>query len=208
MAMDWFHIFIQGFLLNAGLIIAIGAQNAYVLAVGLAGRHVLPIVLVSSIGDALLITIGVLIGAAGGDSIWADILSLLGALFLLWFGTRASKAVFAKSALAAAPLPKNLKAAIFTAIALSVLNPHAILDMTVIFGGVAAQLPAEHKTPFAAGGAVMSFVWFFGIGYGARLCAPWLSKPSTWRVINAVIALMMFAFAAGLLYQLYQRAAG
>ena len=179
--MEALQIFIQGFLLNAGLIIAIGAQNAFVLAVGLARQHVLAVVLVSASGDALLITIGVLVGAVSGGG-WADALSLAGVLFLLWFGCRAARAVFATSALQTATLPQSRRAAVITAVALSMLNPHAILDMTIIFGGFATQLPPPQKISFAIGGVAMSFAWFFGLGYGAALCAPLLSKPSTWRV--------------------------
>lgn len=201
--MDDLHIFLKGFLLNAGLIGAIGMQNAFILAVGLARRFVLPVVLVCAVGDALLITIGVLAGAAGGDDHWwTDVLSLAGAVFLLWFGAKATRAAFAPVLLTALDFPSTKRAAIVTAVAMSLLNPHAILDMTVIFGGVSAQLPPMQKIPFAIGGIVMSFVWIFSIGYGAAWCAPLLSKPAAWRVINTAIAVMMFAIALSLLYSL------
>lgn len=200
--MEDLAVFLKGFLLNAGLIIAIGAQNAFVLACGLAKKHVWPVVIVSSVGDALLIIVGVWLGGLGSAQGWTPFLSLAGALFLCWFGIKSTRAVFAAEVLSLTTLPTTRRAAIITAIALSLLNPHAILDMTVIFGGISASLPSPQKVPFAVGGTLMSFVWFFGLGYGATLCAPFLAKPSAWRIIHAFIACIMFGFAGALLWPL------
>lgn len=194
--------FLKGFGLNAGLIVAIGAQNAFVLAQGLARRFVFLVSLVCSLCDSLLIALGVVfIGAAAAAGHWAvGIFIAAGAAYLLWFGFGAARACIRGDSLhAAAGMPKTARGALLAALALSVLNPHAVLEMTVIFGGVAAKFPVEEKIPFAIGGAVMSFVWFFGLGFGAAKIAPLLNKPIAWRFINGGIALMMFAVAGSLL---------
>ena len=193
--------FLQGFALNAGLIVAIGAQNAFVLAQGLTRQFVWTIALTCSICDAILIAIGVG-GAAIGQNI-ANILTLGGALYLLWFGVGAAKAMWRGDTLnAGGNAPTTVVAAFRTSIALSLLNPHAILDMTVIFGGVSAHLPPPQKIPFALGGALMSFVWFFVLAFAAVRLSPLLQQPAAWRIINGAIAALMFIIALSLLHKL------
>ncbi|MGI9305698.1 MAG: LysE/ArgO family amino acid transporter [Gammaproteobacteria bacterium] len=194
--------FARGVLLNAGLIAAIGAQNAFVLAQGLARRFVFIVALVSSFCDSLLVAAGTgFTGAAALSGHWAaKILLAAGILFLFWFGGRAALAAARGGVLAASGIaPKTARGAIAAALALGLLNPHAALEMLVIFGGVAAQQPAGLQWYFAAGGIAASFAWFFGLGFGAAKLAPLLARPAAWRVINGVVALMMFGVAFSLL---------
>lgn len=194
--------FAKGLSLNAGLIIAIGAQNAFVLAQGLARRFVFTAALVSSFCDALMIVAGVgFFGAAALSGHWAArALLFAGVAFLLWFGGRAARAAWRGGALAASGVsPKTVRGAIAVSLALALLNPHAVLEMVVIFGGVAAQQPAAQQWFFAVGGITVSFLWFFGLGFGAAKLAPLLARPAAWRIINGAVAVMMFAVAAALL---------
>lgn len=192
--------FLRGFALNAGLIAAIGAQNAFVLALGLARRFVGAVALTSAVCDALLIGIGIAFAGAADAAGAAGALALAGAAYLCWFGFRAARSSIRGESLAAADvLPQTMRGALAASLALSLLNPHAILDMAVVFGGVAAKLPDSQIAPFAAGGALMSFVWFFALGFGAHRLAPYLQKPAAWRILNGAIALLMFAIAFSLL---------
>ncbi|MGU9950786.1 MAG: LysE/ArgO family amino acid transporter, partial [Gammaproteobacteria bacterium WSBS_2016_MAG_OTU1] len=155
--------------------------------------------------DALLICAGIFFAAiattAGG---WAvNSLLVAGAGYLLWFGAKAAKASWRGDSLSAGGIsPKTAKGAFAASLALSLLNPHAILDMSIIFGGIAAQMPTEEKPFFALGGIIMSFVWFFALGFGAEKLSPWLTKPVAWRFINGGIALLMVSIAAALLTKL------
>ena len=194
--------FAKGLLLNAGLIAAIGAQNAFVLAQGLARRFVFTVALVSSFCDALLVAAGTgFVGAAALSGHWAARLLLFGGIaFLIWFGGRAALLAVRGGALAASGIsPKTTKGAVLAALALGLLNPHAVLEMVVIFGGVAARQPAAEQWFFAGGGIAMSFLWFFGLAFGAVKLAPLFARPAAWRIINGAVAVMMFAVALSLL---------
>ena len=193
------EFFIKGLILNAGLIVAIGAQNAFVLAQGLARRFVGTVAAVCSICDIILIAIGIGGGIIGKQA--ATVLTYAGAAYLFWLSAKAAKAAWKGDMLAAAEqLPQTRTAAIAAAVGLSLLNPHAILDMTVIFGGASASLEGDEKLAFAAGGALASILWFFGLGLCASKLAPTLSKPIAWRIINAGIAAIMFTIAVSLLF--------
>ena len=198
--------FLEGAALNFGLIVAIGAQNAFVLAQGLARRFALAVALTCSVCDALLIFAGIVFANLAqtlGGGVAAAMLTLAGAVYLLWFGARAARAAMRGDSLSAADGgPKTARAAIAASLALSLLNPHAILDMSIVFGGVAASLPKDITPFFALGGAAISFVWFFALAFGAGKLSPLLSKPSAWRVINGGIAAIMFLIAASLLVSL------
>ena len=198
--------FLQGAALNAGLIVAIGAQNAFVLAQGLSRRFVWRATLICGFCDTLLLVAGVAFAGAAQTAFAGAAKTLLaaGALYLLWFGGRALRACRRGESLSAAGgAPQTARGVVAVALALSLLNPHAILDMTVIFGGVSAQFPPAQKIAFAAGGVCMSFLWFFGLGFGARKFARHLNKPAAWRIINGIIALTMFAVALSLLRAIF-----
>ncbi len=225
-------VFVQGFLLNAGLIVAIGAQNAFVIAQGLRRRNVFWAATACSVCDTLLICAGLLLagfaGAGGGGFVFA--LTFAGILFLLWFGARALRSAWRGESLAAEDdgngdggdgdgnngnggdgdngKSKNRKSKngagriVLAACAFSLLNPHAILDMTVIFGGAAAALAEPLRLPFAAGGAAASLAWFFALGYGAGKMSPLLAKAAVWRAIHCAVAAVMFAAAFALAFDL------
>lgn len=193
-------VFFQGFLLNAGLIVAIGTQNAFVIVQGLRRRNVFVVALVCSLCDSALIGGGLLLAKLANAGGVTTALSIIGIVFLLWFGGRALRSAWRGESLTANDDDNGggLWRAVLTAMAFSLLNPHAILDMAVIFGGVAAGFDDSLRLPFAAGGAAASFVWFFGLGYGAGRLSPYLSRIIVWRVINCIIALIMFAVAVSI----------
>lgn len=192
--------FFQGFVLGAGLIIAIGSQNAYVLRQGLKREHVLLICLVCALSDALLITIGV----SGTGTLVASSETLLtlvrigGALFLSVYGVRAAQAAIKGEYLDAASgalVPTPLKTALLTTLAFTYLNPHVYLDTVVLLGSIAGQFGWEERVQFGAGAIVASFAWFFALGYGARWLAPMFSRPIAWKLLDSLIALIMFGLA-------------
>ena len=154
-------VFFQGFLLNAGLIVAIGTQNAFVIVQGLRRRFVFAVVMICALCDTALIGGGLLLAKLANAGGVAAALSIAGMVFLLWFGVRALLCAYRGESLNAdGDSGGGLARVIITALAFSLLNPHAILDMAVIFGGVAAGLESDLRLPFAAGGAAASFVVF------------------------------------------------
>ncbi|WP_207480314.1 LysE/ArgO family amino acid transporter [Arenibaculum pallidiluteum] len=193
---------LQGFSLGAGLIVAIGAQNAFVLRQGLKREHVLPVVLVCILADGLLIALG----CAGFGSLVAARPELLaavglgGAAFLAWYGLRALRSAMRPGTLVAGgPQPIGLGRALATVSALTLLNPHVYLDTVVLLGGIAGRFAPAERVSFAGGAVVASTVWFLGLGFGARLLAPVFARPAAWRVLDLVIAAVMLTLAALLL---------
>lgn len=197
-----FWIALQGFSLGAGLIVAIGAQNAFVLRQGLLRRHVLPVVLFCTAGDAILIVAG----AAGFGSVVASSPSLLmgvgigGAAFLGAYGVRAFRNALhagVLSPLDAPPTPFGRTMA--TVAALTFFNPHVYLDTVALLGGIAGRFLAAERVWFAGGAMLASAAWFFGLGFGARILAPLFSKPAAWRILDVIIGIVMTTLAIGLL---------
>ena len=192
-----------GFFLGLSLILAIGAQNAFVLRQGLRRAHVLPVVLTCALSDAVLIAAGVS-GASAVASGAPWVLQALrwgGVAFLLAYGARSFRSAWrGGSALqAAGGGPGSLSAAVATCLALTWLNPHVYLDTVVLIGSVSAAWPGEERA-FGAGAVLSSFVFFFSLGYGARLLAPFFARPSAWRVLDAGVGAVMWAIAAGLAF--------
>ncbi|MGR3495516.1 LysE/ArgO family amino acid transporter [Citreimonas sp.] len=191
---------LAGFALGLSLILAIGAQNAFVLRQGMMRRHVLPVVLVCAISDAVLITAGVagfgaLTTAIPGLELW---MRLAGAAFLIWYGARTLLSAWrGGEALRAGEGTQSLRAAILTCLAFTWLNPHVYLDTVVLLGAVSAQY--DDRLAFGAGAVVASFAFFFALGFGARALAPVFARPSAWRVLDTGIGLVMWAIAAKLL---------
>jgi L-lysine exporter family protein LysE/ArgO len=184
------------------LIVAIGAQNAFVLRQGLLRQHVLPVVLVCALSDAVLIAAGV----AGAGVVFElapvvlTVVRFAGAAFLIGYGVLAARRAIRPAALIAegtAPR-KTLGATVATVLALTWLNPHVYLDTVVLLGSI-ANTHGDLRWWFAAGAVIGSFVWFFALGFGARLLQPVFARPSAWRVLDAVIAVVMLALAASLL---------
>ena len=194
--------FLRGFGMSAALIVAIGAQNAFVLRVGLRREHVLPVVLVCALSDALLITLGVLgVGTLVQDSpVLLAVARYGGAAFLIAYGALAARRAWRSSGMALRDAPRiRLRTALATCLALTYLNPHCWLDTVVLLGAVAGQLPAAQRGAFGLGATAASFAWFFALGYGARLLRGVFERPVAWRWLDGAIALVMWGIAASLL---------
>ena len=194
--------FLNGFATSAALIIAIGAQNAFVLRQGIKREHVLPVVLVCALSDALLITLGILgLGALVESSPRALLAARYGgAAFLIVYGALAARRAFRREALTVAEAPAiGLGTALLTCLAFTYLNPHCWLDTVVLLGSIASPLAPTARLWFGIGATSASVAWFFALGYGARLLRPVFARPVAWKVLDAAIALVMWGIAATLL---------
>ncbi len=200
--------FATGFAIGGGLIVAIGAQNAFVLRQGILKQHVLPVVLVCAISDAILIIAGV----AGLGALVQAMPSLMvaiclgGIAFLGWYGWQALQRALAPQAM----MPEgeatiSLKAALITCMTFTWLNPHVYLDTVVLVGALSSPFLGHAKAAYAMGAATASFVWFFGLGYGARLLAPVFRNPRAWQVLDLMITAVMWLIAARLGWWLWTR---
>jgi len=198
-----FAPFLNGLRLGAGLIVVIGAQNAFVLRQGLRRRHVFLVATVCVLIDMSLIAAG----AGGFGTLVAavpaltDIAALGGALFLVAYGLRALRAAIRPGALElGAGTAAGPREAVLTALALSLLNPHVYLDTVVLLGGLAGQYAeAAERLWFAIGAMTASALWFYALGYGAAGLAPLFARPIAWRLLDLGVAAVMFAIAAALL---------
>lgn len=177
------------------LIVAIGAQNAFVLRQGIRGEHVLPVVLVCAISDALLIAagiagIGAVIQAAPAVVV---VIRLVGAAFLVAYGVIAARRALHPGTLTASGKPgaTTFAAALATVLALTWLNPHVYLDTVLLLGSVANQQGPDLRWWFGAGAVVASLAWFSALGFGARFLRPVFAKPGAWRVLDGIIAVVM-----------------
>ncbi len=187
--------------MGLSLILAIGAQNAFVLRAGLRGSHVFAICLTCALSDAILIAAGVagfgwLVTAAP----WiGPVMRYAGAAFLIGYGALAFRAAWRGGGrLEAATGPEiSLNVAIATCLALTWLNPHVYLDTVVLLGTVAAQWD---RIPFGIGAVCASFVFFFSLGYGARFLRPLFVRPGAWRVLDFGIGCVMWLLALGLIW--------
>jgi len=198
--------FFSGLTAGASLIIAIGAQNAFVLRQGLRREHVLAIVAVCALSDVVLIALGVAgIGAlVEAAPLALTIVTIAGALFLLAYAVFAARRAIRPKALEAVGGEKTtLVAAVLTAVALTWLNPHVYLDTVLLLGSLAATHGPDGKWIFAAGAALASIVWFTALGYGARLLSRVFARPVAWRVLDGLIAVVMLALAIMLLLRLF-----
>jgi len=197
--------FLAGLGLGASLIIAIGAQNAFVLRQGLLRSHAVAVAGVCVAIDWLLIVVGALgfgalvtrVPALTGIAAWA------GAAFLLVYGVLAFRSAVRPGALhAGAPPaardPGRLSGALATTLAVSLLNPHVYLDTVVLLGGVAAQYAMPARAAFVLGAGLASAVWFFGLALGARLLTPVFEREVAWRVLDVAIGCIMLWIATGL----------
>lgn len=193
---------VAGFFLGGSLIIAIGAQNAFILRQGLVRSHVFVVCLIAALSDALLIAAGVAgLGAiVARSNILIGIVTLGGAAFLTGYAAMAVRRAMHPNALeTAGSSAGGFWAAVTTCLALTFLNPHVYLDTILLIGGLSGQYEGSERLAFGAGAVVASFVWFFALGYGARLLAPVFVKPMAWRVLDILIAAIMLFLAAGLL---------
>jgi L-lysine exporter family protein LysE/ArgO len=197
------HAALAGFYLGFSLILAIGAQNAFVLRQGLRREHVFVVVLTCALSDAVLIALGVSSFALIAEALpWvAPGLRFGGAAFLIWYGARSFRAMWrgGEALWAADTGAGSLGAALLTCLALTWLNPHVYLDTVILVGSIASQY-GEAARWFGAGAVVASFTFFFSLGYGARLLAPVFARPRAWQVLDGVIGCVMWAIAAKLLF--------
>lgn len=193
---------LHGFLLGLSLILAIGAQNAFVLRQGLKREHVGAVVLACALSDAILIAAGVAgFGALSQAWPWlGDAMRYGGAAFLIAYGALRFKAAWrgGESLAAANAGPAPLTSVLATCLLLTWANPHVYLDTLVLVGSVAAQY-APDQTAFGIGAALASFVFFGSLGYGAHYLAPYFERPRSWQVLEFAIGCIMWAIALGLL---------
>lgn len=193
------HAYLAGLGTSLSLIVTIGAQNAFVLRQGLMRRHVLATCLFCAVSDALLIAAGVLgAGALAGRAPWVlEAMRWGGAAFLLVYGARAFRAAWrGGESLRAGQGAAGLAATLGVLAALTWLNPHVWLDTVVLIGSISAGWP--DRTGFAVGAISGSVLFFFALGYGARLLAPVFARPAAWRVLDALVGAMMWSIALGL----------
>jgi len=191
------NAFLTGFILGLSLILAIGAQNSFVLRQGLMGRHVFAVALFCSLSDALLIFIGV-----AGISIFhnnyinliSDWLFAVAAIWLACYGLlRLKDAIKGNSALVVGSASSNRLTSTLSFLAvLTFANPHVYLDTVVLIGSISQQFPGNIKVAYVLGASLASFVFFFSLAYGAKILSPIMQKPVAWRFLDSLIAFVMF----------------
>ncbi|WP_281969213.1 LysE/ArgO family amino acid transporter [Roseovarius nanhaiticus] len=196
-------VFFTGMMMSLSLIVAIGAQNAFVLRQGLRGEHVLAVCLACAISDAILITVGVTSFRTVSEWLpWLEpVMRYGGAAFLTWYGVKSlMSALRSKEALAAdSSLPKtDLFRTLVACLALTWLNPHVYLDTVVLLGTISTQFTGSQGS-FAVGAVLGSFVFFFSLGYGAIKLRPVFERPTAWRILETLIAMVMWIIAFKLL---------
>jgi L-lysine exporter family protein LysE/ArgO len=197
-------VFVQGLALGLGLIVAIGAQNAFVLRQGLRREHVTGVVVFCALADAVLIMAGVLgmAQALGERPSLARVLALAGAAFLAVYGWQALRRARQASQLMAVEGSSglSLRAALLQAAAFTFLNPHVYLDTVLLVGSIGAQQPQALQGWFVAGASAASVLWFCALGFGARWLAPLFAQPKAWQVLDGLIGLTMWLLSGWLLH--------
>ena len=193
---------LPGLLTGFSLIIAIGAQNAFVIRQGLRREHVLLIVLICAISDAALILVGT--GGLGriiqGNQIALEIIRWFGVAYLTWFGLRSLRSAFKSQSLQVGEVLQARAGDVArSALALTFLNPHVYLDTVILLGSVANQFESD-RWFFALGACLASIIWFTIIGFGARSASRFMSKPIFWKILDSIIALVMFSIGITLAF--------
>ena len=193
--------FLQGMGTGAGLIIAIGAQNAFVLNQGLHRNHHLTVALICAMSDALLITLGlsgmgVVLAQSSEFAAWA---TWLGAVFLFWYGLRSFRSALRSGGLEPGERVRmGLGATVVATLAVTYLNPHVYLDTVLLLGSIGGRYPEAERLFFGAGAATASLAWFLALGLGARLLLPFFRHPRSWAVLDVLVGLTMWGVAASL----------
>lgn len=192
----------KGFSASLGLIVAIGAQNAFVIRQGLLGRHLFLTAMMCATADALLITLGIL-GFGSILSSWPFLVSMtkyLAMVFLFIYGGLSLRAAFRAKSFSFTNENNHhcIKKTIGILLALTLLNPHAYLDTVILLGSIAMQ--ERQPIYFALGSISASFIWFFAITYGSQLLAPLFCKPISWKIIDITTALIMWTIALTLFF--------
>jgi L-lysine exporter family protein LysE/ArgO len=193
---------IPGLLAGFSLIIAIGAQNAFVIRQGLTKKFVLLTVLICAFSDAILIALG----ASGLGALIKSNKNILefvrwfGVIYLLWFAFKSAKSVLNKEVLnSAGEASADRKSVILTVLALTFLNPHVYLDTVILLGSISNQFGTD-KWFFVIGAMLASFIWFTAIGFGAKSASRFMSQPIFWKILDSIIALVMVSIAAFLAF--------
>jgi L-lysine exporter family protein LysE/ArgO len=201
--MHIFNSFIQGFLMGTGLIIAIGAQNAFVLKQGIKGEHRSVVAWICALSDAILITAGI----AGMGYLFTQhplitkCTAFGGALYLAWFSFRSFRSALKGESMdinGSSDSSMTLKAAVITTLALTYLNPHVYLDTVVMLGGFGASRPDWLRPFFGLGAASASFIWFFALAFSGKILAPFFRKKISWRMLDTGIGIVMAYIAYSL----------
>ncbi|MFE6360508.1 LysE/ArgO family amino acid transporter [Streptomyces sp. NPDC057806] len=191
-----------GFGTGLSLIVAIGAQNAFVLRQGIRRDTVLAVVGICALSDAALIALGV--GGVGAIVVaWPGALTAvgwIGGAFLIAYGVLAARRVFrpAGALRADGEATGSRRRAVLTCLAMTWLNPHVYLDTVFLLGSVAADR-GELRWTFGLGAVLASLCWFTALGYGARLLSPLLARPAAWRIVDGLVAAMMLVLGASLI---------
>ncbi|GFM84458.1 amino acid transporter LysE [Pseudomonas cichorii] len=193
--------YFNGLLVAGGLIMAIGAQNAFVLAQGLRREHHVPVAMLCIVCDAILVAVGVF----GLANILVQNPALLavarwgGVIFLTWYGVQALRRACSRQSLEqnATAGQRSRRAVLLSALAVTLLNPHVYLDTVLLIGSLGAQQSVPGA--YVAGAASASLLWFSTLAIGAAWLAPWLARPATWRLLDLMVAVMMFSVAAQLI---------
>ncbi len=199
-------IFFKGMALGAGLIIAIGSQNAFVLRQGLMRRHHIAVASLCALIDIILIGIGGLgVGELISTNQWlANGATIFGALFVFVYGILAARRALSDESMGETTLSNNsstLKGALLTALGFSLLNPHVYLDTVILLGTLSGQHQWPDRTWFLGGAATASIIWFYSLAFAATKLTPLFKTPTTWKVLDTSIAIIMFWIAASLLIE-------
>jgi L-lysine exporter family protein LysE/ArgO len=189
--------FLPGFFAGLGLIVAIGAQNAFVIRQGLSRQHVFVVVAICAIADATLIALGIAgLGAIIQGLPWLlEGVRWFGVAYLTWFGIKSIRSAFKNEAMdTSGAQTTSLKKAVLAVLGFTFLNPHVYLDTVILLGSISNQF-ADDRWIFGFGAMTASIVWFSAIGFGARAASRFMSKPIFWRVLDSLIAFVMFFIA-------------
>lgn len=203
----FFIAFIKGYTTTASLIVAIGAQNAFILKQGLLKSNTLVIAVLASIIDILMISIGVYgLGVIiASHAYLMDLARYGGLLFLLGYGCKCFySAIFKTSSLENEKIQAqtSLKWTVITLLAMSFLNPHMYLDTLLLIGTIGGQLAENQRLYFIIGAGCASVIWFFLLSYGARLLIPIFQKPLAWKALDTIIGVTMWSIAASIYYEI------
>lgn len=188
--------FLPGFLAGLSLIVAIGAQNAFVIRQGLTRQRVFVVVAICALCDALLIALGIAgLGAIIQGLPWLlEIVRWFGVIYLSWFGIKSVRSAFKNEVMDASGAQTTSLAKVITSVlGFTLLNPHVYLDTVILLGSISNQF--ADKWAFGFGAMTASAVWFSSIGFGAKAASRFMSKPIFWRVLDSLIAVIMFSIA-------------
>ena len=195
-------LFAQGFAIGGGLIVAIGAQNAFVLARGIHRHYAVTVALICALSDMVLISIGVagMGGVVASSPLLTRVAAWGGAAFLICYGFGALRAALRGNVLVASEeAPPSLRAVVLTTLAVTLLNPHVYIDTILFMGSISAQFAGTGRAFFGAGAIAASFVWFFGLALCGRLLAPLFRKRMAWRILDGTVCAVMWTIATSLI---------